>query len=54
MVYNFFDKKSSSGAATLANKCAIKNEVISNKELAEELHKQLLENLRKEKYTHQL
>ena len=31
-----------------------KNENISNKKLAEELHKQLSENLRKEKYTHLL
>ena len=31
MVYNFFDKKTSG--------TTIKNEIISNKELAEELHK---------------
>ena len=30
----------------------IKNEIISNKELAEELHKPSLETFRKEKYTH--
>ena len=36
MVYKFFDKKTSGGT--------IKNEIISNKELAEELQKQ---NIRK-------
>ena len=30
MVYRFFDKKNSGGAATLANKSTIKNENISN------------------------
>ena len=44
---NFFNKKTASGA--------IKNEIMSNKELAEELHKhQLLGNFKKEKYTHLL
>ena len=33
-VYKFFDKKTSGGS--------IKNEIMSNKELAEELHKQLI------------
>ena len=46
MVYNFFYKKTSGSS--------IKNENISNKELAKELHKQLLENLIKEKYIHLL
>ena len=46
MVYRFFDKKTSGGA--------IKNENMSNKELAEEMHNQLLENLIKEKYTYLL
>ena len=31
MVYNFFDRKSSGGATTLANKFTIKTEIISNK-----------------------
>ena len=35
MAYTFFDKKTSHGAAPLANKSAVKNEIISNKELAE-------------------
>ena len=61
LVYKLFDKKISGGAATLAlsetlatqNKSAIKNEIIYYKQLVEQLH-QLLENLRKEKYTHLL
>ena len=32
MLYKFFDKKTSSGATTLANKPPIKNEIFSNKE----------------------
>ena len=50
MVYKFFDKKSSGGAAMLArsdtlatqNISAVKNEKISNKKLAEELRKQII------------
>ena len=41
MVYKCFDKKLSVGAAMLANKSAVKNNM-SNKELAEELHKPIL------------
>ena len=44
MVYKFFDKKSSGSG--------IKNENMSDQQLAEELYKQLLENLIKGKYTH--
>ena len=43
VVCKFFDKKTSGSC--------IKNENISNKELAKEFRNQLLENLRKEKYT---
>ena len=46
MVYKYFDKKTSGSG--------IKNENISNKELAEELHKPIIEDLMKEKYTHVL
>ena len=50
MVYNFFDKKTSCGT--------VNNEIISDKELAEELHKhytnKLLENLRTENCIHLL
>ena len=49
MAHKFFDKKTSGGAATLANKSAIKNENISNKELEEELHKPIIRNFNKRK-----
>ena len=41
MVYNFFDKKTSGSD--------IKNEIISNTELAEELHKPLIKKFKKRK-----
>ena len=41
MVYIFLDKKTSGGA--------IKNEIISNKELAEELHKPIVRKFKKRK-----
>ena len=46
MVYKFFDKK--------AFGSNIKKENISNKELAEELHKPIIRNLTGEKYSHLL
>ena len=46
MVYNFFDKKTSCGA--------IKTKVMQNEEIAKEYTNQLLENLKKEKYTYLL
>ena len=49
MAYKSFDKKSSGGAATLANKSAVKNENTSNKELAEELHKPIIRKFNKRK-----
>ena len=49
MFYKFFDKETSGRAATLANKSAIKNEIISNKELAEELHKPIIRKFNKRK-----
>ena len=49
MVYKFLDKKTSGGAAMLANKSTIKNENISNKELTEELHKPIIRNFNKRK-----
>ena len=51
MVYNFFDKQTS-GANTSGG--AVKGEIMSNQELAEELHNKLLKNLKNEKYTHLL
>ena len=47
MVYKLFDKRISGGAATVANKSVVKNENISNKELAEELHKPVIRNFKK-------
>ena len=46
IVYKFFDKKPSGSC--------MKNENISNKELAEELHKPIIRKLRKENFTHLL
>ena len=42
MVYNFFDKKKTSGGT-------VKNEIIFNKELAEELHKPIIKQFKKRK-----
>ena len=50
MVYKCFDKKTSGSTATLGrsetlatrNKSAVKNETMTNKELAEELHKPII------------
>ena len=53
MVYNFFDKTSVGGDVTHVNKSAIK--YISNKQLAEQLHKPLLKKKKKnETYTYLL
>ena len=46
MFYKFFDKKTSGGR--------VKKENISNNKLAEELHKPIIKNSRKEKYNHLL
>ena len=54
IVYNFFDKKFASLADKSATRSGIKNKKVSKKELAEELHKPLIKNSRKEKYTHLL
>ena len=48
MVYKFFDKNSrKNGLATLANKSAVNIGLESNKQLAEELHKTIIRNLKK-------
>ena len=47
MVYNFFDKTSVGGGVTHANKSAIK--YISNKQLAEQLHKPIIKKIKKRK-----
>ena len=60
MFYKFFDKKTSGEAArppqsetlptqATGNKSAIKIEIMSNKELAEELHKLIIRNFEKRK-----
>ena len=46
MVYKFFDKKTSGSV--------IKNDNITDKELAEELHKLIIRKFNKEKYIHLL
>ena len=46
---SFLLKKTSAGAATLANESAIINEIISNKELTEELHKPIIRIFNKRK-----
>ena len=59
MVYKFFDKKTSRGAATFARseilttpkKSALENENMSNKILTEELHKPIIRKLKKERHT---
>ena len=45
-VYKFFDKKTKGSGFTLANKSAIKS-VPQNEQLAEELHKPIIRNLKK-------
>ena len=57
MICNFFVKKSSGDAAALAwsetlgkwNNSAVKNQNMSNKELAEELHKPIISKLKSKK-----
>ena len=46
LVYQFFDKKIPGGA--------VKSEVMPNQHLGEQLRKLVLENLKREKYTHLL
>ena len=50
MVYTFFDKNPSGGAATHVDKSASKIKIILNQKLAIELHSQLSENLKNVKY----
>ena len=46
MVYKLFDKKSSGNV--------VKSKIIKNKQLAEELHKPNIRNLKREEYSHLL
>ena len=50
-VFNFFDEKTASGVASLAHKSAVKNENMSNKKLAEDLHKPVIRKNFFKKYT---
>ena len=55
MVYNFFYKKSAgSGVTTFANESAFNNEIKQNLQLAEELHKPIIRNLKKKQFIHHL
>ena len=49
MVYKLFKKKNSGGAVTGTNKPAIKNETMSNQDLAEKLHKTIIRKFGKRK-----
>ena len=60
MVYKFFDKKLTAGSNTLggavtrANKSAIKSKIVSNRQLAEELHKHIIKKFENRRYTHHI
>ena len=54
IIYPFSDKKLALVAGKSASSRVIKNENISNKELSGELHKPIIKNSRKEKYTYSL
>ena len=49
MVYTFLDKKAFDRPTMFANKSAIKNEIMYNKELAAELHKPIIRKFKKRK-----
>ena len=49
MFYKCFNNKTSGGAAPLTNKSTIENENMSNKELAEELHKTIIRQFKRRK-----
>ena len=52
MLINVLIRNSSVKATMLINKSVIKNEIISNKKLAEEFNKPIVIKFIKEKYTH--
>ena len=54
IIYPFSDKKLALVAGKSASGRVIKNEDILSKELSEELHKSIIKNSRKEKYTYSL
>ena len=49
MVYKFFDRKYSGSAVTHADNSAIKSKIMTNQQLAEDLHKPLIRKLEKPK-----
>ena len=49
MVYNFFDKKSTSLTNKSAEKGSVNNEIKQNDQLAEELRKPIIKNFEKDK-----
>ena len=49
MVYKIFEKKPSRGALTCACKSATKSEIISNQQLAKQLHKPIIRKSEKRK-----
>ena len=49
MVYNFFDKKSTSLTNKSAEKGSVNNEIKQNDQLAEELRKPIIKNFKKDK-----
>ena len=54
MVYKFFEKKTSNTGATKFAGGAIKNKIMPNHQLAEELQKPIFKNLKNKKYSHLL
>ena len=49
MFYNVFGKTTFGGAATLGNKSAMKDKIMSNKDLVEDLHKPIIRKFKKKK-----
>ena len=49
MVYNFFDKKPTSLTDKSAEKGSVNNEIKQNEQLAEELHKPIIKNFKRDK-----
>ena len=54
VVYKFLDIKTSATHANKFTGCTVKNKIMQNKELPEELHKLISRNLKTKKYTHLL
>ena len=50
MVYKFFNKKTSDASASKFAGSGIKNEIKQNQQLANELHKPIIKNFKKEEF----